>query len=216
MSSGYFFMEHSRACAYCYADFRLKKWLHSRNLKFRLSNSPRSSSLSTLLVACREAPSIDANSDCVISGRTDPSPWVDLLYSAAWFDVRKEPVVITVPASPGLYYSVQFMEMYSDIFAYFGTRATGGKAGRHLLVSHDWNGEKPAGIDSVIRAPNVTGLLLFAHRHTRPQGADRIAQGAGWRGHCAAFQMATRPNRARDRARRDRSSASNKYATLFY
>ena len=50
----------------------------------------------------------------------------DLLYSAAWFDVRKEPVVLTVPASPNLYYSVQFMEMYSDIFAYLGTRATGG------------------------------------------------------------------------------------------
>jgi hypothetical protein len=85
----------------------------------------------------------------------------DLLYSAAWFDVRKEPVVLTVPASPDLYYSVQFMEMYSDIFAYLGTRATGGKAGKHLLVGHDWQGEKPAGIESVIRAPNATGLLLL-------------------------------------------------------
>jgi hypothetical protein len=85
----------------------------------------------------------------------------DLLYSAAWFDVRKEPVVLTVPASPDLYYSVQFMEMYSDIFAYLGTRATGGRAGKHLLVRDDWQGEIPAGIDSVIRAPNAAGLLLL-------------------------------------------------------
>ena len=85
----------------------------------------------------------------------------DLLYSAAWFDVRKEPVVLTVPASPSLYFSVQFMEMYSDIFAYLGTRATGGKAGKHLLVGPDWNGETPAGVSSVIRSPTTTGLLLL-------------------------------------------------------
>ncbi|MEQ1538677.1 MAG: DUF1254 domain-containing protein [Sphingorhabdus sp.] len=85
----------------------------------------------------------------------------DLLYSAAWFDVRKEPVVLTVPDSPDLYYSVQFMEMYSDIFAYLGTRATGGKAGKHLLVSADWQGERPTGIESVIRAPQDGGLLLL-------------------------------------------------------
>ncbi len=85
----------------------------------------------------------------------------DLLYSAAWFDVGEEPVVLTVPESPNLYYSVQFMEMYSDIFAYLGTRTTGGRAGKHLLVGPNWQSEKPVGIDSIIRAPQNTGLLLL-------------------------------------------------------
>ena len=123
----------------------------------------------------------------------------DLLYSAAWFDVRKEPVVLTVPASPDLYYSVQFMEMYSDIFAYLGTRATGGKAGKHLLVSQNWQGEKPAGIDSIIRAPQDGGLLLLRTAILDRKALTRIAQGAGRRRHRAAFQMAARRHLARNR-----------------
>lgn len=104
----------------------------------------------------------------------------DLLYSAAWFDLRKEPLVLTVPADGGTYYSVQFMEMYSDIFAYLGTRETGGKAGSWLLVGPGWNGETPAGIAGVIRAPTPTGMLLlrvgFADR-TRLTGALALQDG---------------------------------------
>ena len=85
----------------------------------------------------------------------------DLLYSAAWFDVSKEPVVLSVPDSPRLYDSIQMMEMYSDIFAYLGTRASGGKSGKHVLVGPNWSGEKPAGIDTIIRAPQNTGMLLL-------------------------------------------------------
>lgn len=84
----------------------------------------------------------------------------DFLYSVAWFDVRNEQLVVTVPDSGDRYYSVQFMEFYSDIFAYLGTRATGGKAGSYLLVSADWEGETPEGIAGVIRAPTPTGAIL--------------------------------------------------------
>lgn len=69
----------------------------------------------------------------------------DLLYSAAWFDVSREPLVITVPDSPSLYYGIQMMEMYSDIFAYVGTRATGGKAGKHLPGSIRSSGRRKTG-----------------------------------------------------------------------
>jgi hypothetical protein len=85
----------------------------------------------------------------------------DFLYSVSWYDVRKEPVVISVPASGDRYYSAQFMEWYSDVFAYVGTRATGGKAGSYLLVAADWKGETPAGIASVIRAPTPSGAVLI-------------------------------------------------------
>ena len=99
----------------------------------------------------RAADPTDANHSSVAS---------DFLYSVAWYDVRREPVVITVPDSGDRYYSVQFMEFYSDIFAYLGTRATRGKAGNYMLVDADWEGETPAGIASVIRAPTPTGAVL--------------------------------------------------------
>ena len=85
----------------------------------------------------------------------------DFLYSVSWYDVRREPLVIAVPDSGDRYYSVQFMEFYSDIFAYAGTRATGGKAGNYMLVGADWQGETPAGIAGVFRAPTPTGAVLI-------------------------------------------------------
>lgn len=99
----------------------------------------------------RAGDSTDANHSSVAS---------DFLYSVTWYDVRQEPVVVTVPDSGDRYYSVQFMEFYSDIFAYLGTRATGGKAGSYMLVDADWKGETPAGIAGVIRAPTPTGAIL--------------------------------------------------------
>ena len=39
------------------------------------------------------------------------------------------PLVVTVPDAGERYYSIQMMEMYSDIFGYIGQRATGNKAG---------------------------------------------------------------------------------------
>jgi hypothetical protein len=89
------------------------------------------------------------------------SPATDFLYSVSWYDVRREPVVVSVPESGDRYYSVQFMEYYSDVFAYVGTRATGGKAGSYLLAGADWKGETPAGITDVIRAPTPTGAVLI-------------------------------------------------------
>jgi hypothetical protein len=89
------------------------------------------------------------------------SPATDFLYSVSWYDVRREPVVISVPASGDRYFSVQFMEYYSDIFAYVGTRATGGKAGSYLVVGADWQGETPPGIAAVIRTPTPTGAVLI-------------------------------------------------------
>lgn len=85
----------------------------------------------------------------------------DFLYTVSWYDVRREPVIISVPDSGDRYYSVQFMEYYSDIFAYLGTRATFGKAGNYMLVGSDWKGDLPAGIKSIIRAPTPTGAVLI-------------------------------------------------------
>lgn len=84
----------------------------------------------------------------------------DFLYSVGWFDLREEPVVVSVPESGERYLGTQFMEWYSDIFAYLGTRATGGKAGSYLLVGPGWQGEAPDGIAGVIHAPTPTGAII--------------------------------------------------------
>lgn len=85
----------------------------------------------------------------------------DLLYSAAWYDVSREPLVVTVPDAGKYYYSIQMMEMYSDVFGYVGLRATGNRAGSYLIVGPDWKGATPKGIAGVHRSPTPTGLLLL-------------------------------------------------------
>ncbi|MEI8156010.1 MAG: DUF1254 domain-containing protein [Burkholderiales bacterium] len=85
----------------------------------------------------------------------------DQLYSVSWFDVAKEPLVITVPDAGERYYSVQMMEMNSDIFDYIGIRATGNKAGSYLLVGPDWKGTLPEGIAGLRRSPTPTGMLIL-------------------------------------------------------
>lgn len=85
----------------------------------------------------------------------------DQVYSVSWFDVFNEPIVITVPDAGDRYYSIQMMEMNSDIFGYIGIRATGNKAGSYLLAGPDWQGTVPAGIAGVRRSPTPTGMLIL-------------------------------------------------------
>lgn len=89
------------------------------------------------------------------------SPSDNLYYSVAWFDVSKEPLVITVPDAGSRYYSIQMMEMYSDIFGYIGKRETENKAGNYLLVGPDWKGKVPKGITAIRRSPTPKGALLM-------------------------------------------------------
>lgn len=84
-----------------------------------------------------------------------------LLYSAAWYDVSREPLIVTVPDAGKRYYGLQLMEMYSDIFGYVGLRATGNKAGTYAVVGPDWKGNLPKGIDGTLRSPTPTGMLLL-------------------------------------------------------
>ena len=61
-------------------------------------------------------------------------PNFDTLYSILWFDLRDEPIVITVPDTAGRYYMLPFMDMWSDVFALVGRRTTGTGAGQYALV----------------------------------------------------------------------------------
>ncbi len=96
----------------------------------------------------------------------------DQIYSVSWFDVVNEPIVITVPDAGDRYYSIQMMEMNSDIFDYIGIRATGNKAGSYLLVGTGWQGTVPAGIDGVRRSPTPTGMLILRITTDAPDKLD--------------------------------------------
>ncbi len=86
----------------------------------------------------------------------------DTPYSFLWLDLRAEPIVISVPAVPGdRYYSVMLADGHTYNYGYIGSRATGNKAGKYMVVGPDWTGEKPAGIDKVFHSLTPFSLAAF-------------------------------------------------------
>lgn len=78
------------------------------------------------------------------------TPNHDTLYSSAVLDLSAGPVTLTIPAFGERYYSLAFMDAYTNNFAYIGTRATGGEGGTYIVAGP--GGETPAA-SRVIRAP---------------------------------------------------------------
>jgi hypothetical protein len=91
------------------------------------------------------------------------TPNSDTPYSWIGFDLRAEPVVLTIPTmEKQRYFSVQIMDLYTHNFAYAGTRTTGNDGGSYLLAGPNWNGETPQGVEQVFRSE--TELLLAVYR----------------------------------------------------
>ena len=85
----------------------------------------------------------------------------DTVYSIAQVDVGSGPVRLDVPDSAGRYYVLQFVDAWTDNFAYVGARATGTEAGSFLLVASDWSGgpEESDGA-TVIRFPTRVASIV--------------------------------------------------------
>jgi len=102
------------------------------------------------------------------------TPSNDTPYSWAWLDLRAEPIVVSVPASPDRYYVLQWFDLYTHNFAYIGSRATGTDAGDYLFVGLGWNGEVPNGIKHVFHSETQFIGTLTRTAWTGPEDHDGL------------------------------------------
>ena len=103
------------------------------------------------------------------------TPNSDTPYSAVGADLRAEPLVLTVPPiEQDRYYSLQFVDGYTYNFGYVGSRTTGNGGGKYLLAGPNWKGDKPEGINEVIRSDTELAFVLYRTQLFGPSDLDSV------------------------------------------
>jgi hypothetical protein len=97
----------------------------------------------------------------------------DTLYSFAWLDVSKEPIILSVPDTSGRYYLIPMLDMWTDVFAVPGTRTTEGKAGNFAIVAPHWQGDLPKGVE-LIRAPTQVVWVMGRTQTNGPKDYENV------------------------------------------
>lgn len=99
-------------------------------------------------------PSTPDNRDVITPNNDTPYSWI-------WFDLRAEPIVVTVPEIER-YYIIPIADLYTIYSGYVGTRVTGSGPGSYLIAGPSWHGNVPAGISGVVRV--TTDFAMSATR----------------------------------------------------
>ncbi|WP_432831042.1 DUF1254 domain-containing protein [Dactylosporangium sp. CA-092794] len=92
-----------------------------------------------------------------VPGTPNANP--DLLYSIAQLDLSGGPLWLRVPDTGGRYHVVQFVDAWTDNFAYVGSRSTPDGEREFLLVPPGWAGREAPGAE-IIRVPTMIATLI--------------------------------------------------------
>jgi hypothetical protein len=97
----------------------------------------------------------------------------DTLYSVAWLDTTKEPVIVSAPDTGERYYMLPMLDMWTDVFACPGSRTTGTQAGNFLIASSSWQGTVPQGVTR-INAPTPYVWIIGRTKTDGPSDYDAV------------------------------------------
>jgi hypothetical protein len=75
------------------------------------------------------------------------APNADTLYASAFFDVGKEPWVLSLPAFNDRYYLMPMLDAWTNVFQDPGTRTTGGAPQKYAITGPGWKGTLPEGVE---------------------------------------------------------------------
>ncbi len=87
------------------------------------------------------------------------APNADTLYSLAWLDLGKEPMVFSHPDMGKRYFLFPMYSLWMPVIESAGSRTTGEKAQSFLISGPGWSGEVPAGMTH-IKVPTRYMVIL--------------------------------------------------------
>ena len=99
----------------------------------------------------------------IISGNADA------LYSLAWLDLSKQPIVLTVPAT-SRYYVFNLINGWTDVFSVIGSRTTCGQERSFAIIGPNWEGEVSSRLQNILSPTDMVwteGLAALGGRRVR-------------------------------------------------
>lgn len=83
----------------------------------------------------------------------------DTVYSMGSLDLSVGPLRLDVPATGDRYHVLQFVDAWTNNFAYVGTRATGNEGGTYVIVPPGWNGDTPDDATVIIAPTTIVSIV---------------------------------------------------------
>jgi hypothetical protein len=87
------------------------------------------------------------------------APNADTLYTTGFFDVGKEPWVLSLPDMKDRYYLMPLLDGWTTVFQVPGKRTTGTGAQTYAITGPGWTGTLPAGVKQYKSPTNIVWLL---------------------------------------------------------
>jgi hypothetical protein len=97
------------------------------------------------------------------------APNADTLYTTVWFDVSKEPWIVSVPDMKGRYFLLPMLDGWTDVFQVPGKRTTGTQAQTFAITGPGWSGELPKGVTEYKSPTSLVWLLGRIYSTGTPQ-----------------------------------------------
>jgi len=98
-------------------------------------------------------------------------PNVNTLYSLAWLDLTREPVILHIPDMESRFFLFEVLDAWTNVNPHSPGTRSGTQEGNYAFVGPDWKGTLPAGITQVYAMPTNT-VWIIARTYTDGSAAD--------------------------------------------